>query len=148
MLSALLASLASGETKLALRRAKLAALVYGFVAVFMLCGAGFLVGAGYIFAAGKYGSLHAALGFGVGFIVVALAVLLIFKLTARRRARKVAAFRKSEFSALAAASGIAIASNLLRSPAGLGLLATPLIGFLAYQIIKENTRRPENPDED
>ncbi|MCO5064784.1 MAG: hypothetical protein M9924_10225 [Rhizobiaceae bacterium] len=148
MLAALLGSLASGETKLALRRAKLAVFVYGFAAICLLCGLGFLVGAGYIFAAERYGSLQAALGFGAGFILLALLALLIFKLTARRRARRTAAFRKSEISALAAASGIAIASNLLRSKAGIGLIATPLVGFLAYQIIKENTRRPPPPEQD
>lgn len=147
MLAALLGSLASGETKLALRRAKLAALVYLFVVVCLLCAVGFLIGAGYIFAAERYGSLYTALGFSAGFVLLALLALLIFKLTARRRARRISAFRKSEISALAAASGIAIASNLLRSRAGIGLIATPLVGLIAYQIIKENSRRPKRDDE-
>ena len=148
MLGALLGGLASGETKLALRRAKLAALVYGFAAVCFLCGIGFFVGAGYIFASQRYGSYHAALGFGGGFVALALLALAIFKLTARRRARRIAAFRKSEISALAAASGIAVASNLLRSRAGIGLLATPLVGYIAYQIIKENARHTGSRGED
>lgn len=147
MLAALLGSLASGEVALALRRAKLAAVVYGLAAICLLCGLGFLIGAGYIYAAERYGSLYAALGFGGGFILLALILLLIFKLTGRRRARRRSAFRRSEVSALAAASGIAVASNLLRSRAGIGILATPLIGLIAYQIIKENSRRSPDDDE-
>lgn len=147
MLATLLGSLASGETRLALRRAKTAALIYGFVVLCFFCGGGFLIGAGYIFAAEQYGSMYAALGFGVGFIVLALLVLLIFKLSARRRARRRSAFRKSEISALAAASGIAVASNLLRTRAGVGLLVTPLVGYIAYQIIKENAVRSPSDDE-
>jgi hypothetical protein len=81
-------------------------------------------------------------------VALALLALAIFKLTARRRARRIAAFRKSEISALAAASGIAVASNLLRSRAGIGLLATPLVGYIAYQIIKENARHTGHRGED
>ncbi|MGC4026601.1 MAG: hypothetical protein QM744_16530 [Mesorhizobium sp.] len=148
MIAALLGSLASGEMALALRRAKLAVIFYALIAVFALCGVGFLVGAGYIYAADQYGSLRAALGFGGGFLVLALLAWVIFKLSAPRREKRRAAFRKNEISALAAASGIAVASNLLRSRAGIGLLATPLIGYLAYQIIKENTSKSPSDDED
>jgi len=147
MIAALLGSLASGEIALALRRAKLAIIFYGFIAIFLLCGIGFLIGAGYIYAADRYGSLNAALGFGGGFIALALVVWVVFKLSAPRRERRRAAVRKSEISALAAASGIAVASNLLRSRAGIGLLATPLIGYFAYQIIKENTSKLPPDDE-
>lgn len=144
MLAALLGGLASGETKLALRRAKLAVMVYALAAVFLLCGAGFLIGAAYIYAAARYGSFETSLGFGGGFVLLALLVLLIFKLSAPRRARRAAAFRSSEISALMAASGVAIASNLVRSRAGIGLLATPLVGYIAYRIIKENSRRSDS----
>jgi len=147
MFGALLGTLASGEMALALRRAKLAAIFYALIVVFALCGIGFLIGAGYIFAADRYGSFHAALGFGGGFIILALLLWIIFKLSAPRRAKRRAAFRKNEISAMAAASGIAVASNLLRSRAGIGLLATPLIGYLAYQIIKENTSEPPSDDQ-
>ncbi|WP_147307435.1 hypothetical protein [Mesorhizobium denitrificans] len=133
---------------IALRRAKLAVISYGLIAVFLLCGIGFLIGAGYIYAADRYGSLHAALGFAGGFVLLALLVWVIFKLSAPRREKRRAALRKSEISAVAAASGIAIASNLLRSRAGIGMLATPLIGYLAYQIIKENSSKSPPRDEE
>lgn len=148
MIGTLIGSLASGEIALALRKAKLAVIFYGLIAVFLLCGIGFLLGAGYIYAADRYGSLYAALGFGGGFILLALLAWLVFKFSAPRREKRRAAFRKSEISAVAAASGIAIASNLLRSRAGIGLLATPLIGYLAYQIIRENTGKSKLNDEE
>ena len=109
MLSSLLASIASGEASYALRRARLAALAYGLAAIFLACGAGFLIGAAYIHFAAIYGSLNAALGFGIGFIVLALLVLLVFKLGTGRRIRRQAALRQSELSAIAAASCVALA---------------------------------------
>ncbi|MBX3597480.1 MAG: hypothetical protein KF874_07915 [Rhizobiaceae bacterium] len=147
MLASLLASLASGETILALRRAKSAAMVYAFAAICLLCGIGFLLGAGYIVAAERFGSFRASLGFGGAFILIALLSLLIFKLTGPKRQRRRAAFRKTEVSAIATASGIALATNLLRSRSGIGLLLTPLVGLVAYQIIKENTRRSEERED-
>lgn len=147
MLAALLGSLASGEIALTVRRAKLAIIYYVIIIALLLCGVGFLVGAGYIYAADRYGNLYAALGFGGCFILLAVIVWAIFKLSAPRREKRRAAIRKSEISALAAASGIAVASNLLRSRAGLGILVTPLVGYLAYQIIKENSPKSRSEDE-
>ncbi len=60
MLASLISALASGETVAALRRARTAAIVYALAAIAALCGLGFLIGAAYIWAAERYGSLAAA----------------------------------------------------------------------------------------
>ncbi|MBN9275510.1 MAG: hypothetical protein J0J15_35775, partial [Mesorhizobium sp.] len=70
-LASLLSALASGEAVSAVRRARTTAIVYALAALAALCGIGFLIGAAYIWASIRYGSLTAALGFGIGFLVLA-----------------------------------------------------------------------------
>jgi len=53
MLASLIAGLASGETAAAIRRARLAAIVYLLSGVAALCGVGFLIGAAFIWAASR-----------------------------------------------------------------------------------------------
>lgn len=141
MLASLLASLASGETVVALRRARRAAIIYLFVGLFVMCGVGFLLGALYIWLAARYGSFETALGFGVAFIVLALIILLVDRLTAHSRAVKAAERRKSDFTAVGVAAALAILPNLVRSRAGAGVLIAPLLAAAGYMIYREN-RRP------
>lgn len=141
MLASLLASLASGETVVALRRARRAAVVYLLSGVLALCGIGFLVGALYIWLAARYGRLETALMFGFGFIVLALIILLVDRITSRSRARRAAERRKSDFTALGVTAALAVLPGLLRSRAGAGVLAAPLLAALGYAIYREN-RRP------
>ncbi|HEY4193121.1 MAG TPA: hypothetical protein VGM46_10800, partial [Mesorhizobium sp.] len=84
MLASLIAGLASGETAAAIRRARMAAMVYLVAGVAALCGIGFLIGAAFLWTSFRYGSIHAALGFGVGFLVLAGIVVLAFKLFSNR----------------------------------------------------------------
>lgn len=140
MLASLLASLASGETMVAMRRARRAAIVYFFVGLLTLCGVGFLVGALYIWAAEHYGHLEAAIAFGVGFIVLAMLILLIDRLTSKSRARRAAERRKSDLTALGVATALAVLPNLLRTRAGIGGLLAPAIAIAAYAIWRENTK--------
>jgi hypothetical protein len=95
MLASLLASLASGETLQAVRRARRAAIAYLLAGAAGLCGIAFLVGALYIFCSERYGSLATATGFGVGFIAIALLILVVHRLTAQSRARRVAEQRSA-----------------------------------------------------
>ncbi|TIR39284.1 MAG: hypothetical protein E5X64_09825, partial [Mesorhizobium sp.] len=62
MLASLISGLASGEAVAALRRARMAAIVYVLAALAALCGVGFLVGATYIWVAGHYGPIAACFG--------------------------------------------------------------------------------------
>lgn len=146
MLASLLAGLATGETAMALRRARSAAIAYALAALLALCGLGFLVGASYIWTAGRIGHIEAALAFGGGFILLSLIVLLIHRLSAGSRRRRAAERRKSDLTAVGIATALAALPVLLRSKGGLGVLAAPAIAMAAYAIWRENSgSSPDDP---
>ena len=147
MLTTLIAGLASGETMLAVRRARRAAIAYLLAALAGLCGLGFLVGALYIWVAARYGAMEAALAFGGGFFVLAILILVIHRLTAGARARRVAERRKYDLTAMGVAAALAVLPGLIRGKAGFGALIGPAIALAAYAIYRENTKPgPEGPD--
>jgi hypothetical protein len=148
MLASLLAAIASGEALASVRRAKLAAIIYAIVLLLAALGLGFLILAGYLYAAAHYGTIEAAVGFGAAFLILSLFVLLVFKLTAGARARREAQRRKSELATVAAASALAILPALASRKSGLGLVLAPLLAAVGYQILKENQRKPPGPPAD
>lgn len=139
-LASLLSALASGEAVAAARRARTAAIVYALAALAAFCGIGFLIGAGYIWASIRYGSLTAALGFGVGFLVLAGLLVLIHQLSAKARARRRAARRNADLKALGLTAALAVLPSLLKSKAGMGALLGPAAALVAYAIYRENTK--------
>jgi len=140
MLASLLSGLASGETVAAVRRARTAAIVYALAALAALCGLGFLVGAGYIWAAARYGSLAAALGFGIGFLVIAGLVLLIHRMMSGARARREARRRNADMKAIGITAALAVLPTLLKGKGGLGIVLGPAVALAAYAIYRENTK--------
>ncbi|RTM02628.1 MAG: hypothetical protein EKK31_19745 [Hyphomicrobiales bacterium] len=147
MLASLISALASGEAKAALQRARMTAVLYGLAAVLALCGVGFLIGAGYIWVAARFGPLAASLGFGIGFLVIAGLILVIHKLAASARARRRARARQADMTAMGIAAGLTLLPALLRSKAGLGAVVAPALAVVAYAIYRENARpRPPNAD--
>lgn len=148
MLASLIASFASGETVLAVRRARRAAVAYLLAGLAALCGVGFLVGAGYIWASARYGALEAALGFGAGFVFIALVIVLVHKLTSRSRVRQDVQRRKAEMTTLGVATALAVLPTLLRGKAGVGAVVAPLAALAAYAIYRENSKSgPDKPVE-
>lgn len=150
-LASLIAGLASGEAATALRQAKFAAIAYGLAALAALCGIGFLIGALYIWASARYGALEAALGFGAGFLVIAGGIVLAFRFGAGSRARRRKRQRKADMAALGASAALAalpVIPALLRTRGGAGLLAGPAIALLAYAIYRENVPRDRRPRSD
>lgn len=146
MLASLLAGLVSGETALAVRRARRSAIAYAVAGFFGLCGVGFLVVALYLWAAVRYGAIEAALAIGGGFLLLAIIVLLVHRLTAGSRRRRAAERRRSDVTALGVAAGLTVLPTLLRGRGGLGLLLAPAAALAAYAIYRENTRkRPGEP---
>lgn len=139
-LASLLSALASGEAASALRRARAAVIVYALAGLAALCGIGFLIGAGYIWASIRYGSLMAALGFGVGFLIVAGLLVLIHQLSARTRKRRQVARRNADLKALGLTAALAVLPSLLKSKAGVGALLGPAAALVAYAIYRENTK--------
>jgi ABC-type uncharacterized transport system permease subunit len=146
MLASLIASLASGETLQVIRRTRRAAIAYLLTGLAGLCGVGFLIGALYIWLSDRYGRLETATGFGIGFIVLAVAILLVHRLTAKSRARRAAERRKSDLAAMGIAAAIAALPALTRSRAGFGALLAPAIAVVAYAIYRENARSDPDPD--
>lgn len=147
MLASLIASFASGETMLALRRARSAVIVYALAGVAFLCGAVFLIIAGYIWAARRYGAIEAALAFGVGFLVLAGIVLAVHKIGKGSRVKRAAQRRSTDVTTIAVASALAVLPTLLRGKAGIGTVVAPAVAALAYAIYRENRpkRRRKDP---
>jgi hypothetical protein len=146
MLVSLIGGLASGEAAAVVRRARRAALTYLVAAAVALCGVGFLIGAAFLWAASHYGSIPAALAFGIGFLVLSGLILLIFLLSAGSRKAKQAKRRKADMTAIGVTTALALVPTLLRSKAGLGTLLAPAIAAAAYAIYRENTKSDDDPD--
>ncbi|MEP6564374.1 MAG: hypothetical protein ABJB10_04500 [Mesorhizobium sp.] len=147
MLASLIAAFASGETIAAVRRARTAAIVYGLAALAALCGLGFLLGAVYIWAADRYGSMAACLGFGAGFLVIAGFILLIHKISAGSRVRRRARRRDADMKAIGITAALAVLPALLKGKGGLGVILGPAVALAAYAIYRENVKRgPDDQD--
>ncbi len=149
MLASLLAGLASGETAAALKRARLAAILYSLAALSGLCGVGFLVGAAYIWTARRHGFVEAAFGFGIGFLVLAGLLVLAFRLGAGTRRRRREKRLKADMTAIGISTALALLPALARGRGGLGVLLSPVVALAAYAIYQENARpRTDGRDDD
>jgi protein-S-isoprenylcysteine O-methyltransferase Ste14 len=142
MLASLIAAFASGEAMDAVRRAKVTAIAYLAAAVFGLCGLGFLIGAGYIVAARRFGTVEAAVGFGAGFLLIAIVILAVRSLAARSRARR-ARRRGADLATIAGVAAVSVLPALLKSRAG---IIAPIVALAAYAIYRENQKKPDDPD--
>lgn len=141
MLASLAAAFASGETALAVRRFRRAVVAYVLAALFAMVGAGFLLGAAYLSVVPRYGPLQTSLIFGGGFVLAAILVLLIHRVTRSVRRGGFGRQRKTDMTAIGvAAVAAAIPSLLRRRGSMLGLVIAPVLGAAAYAIYKENTR--------
>ncbi|MCV3207758.1 hypothetical protein OHD62_14030 [Mesorhizobium sp. YC-39] len=147
ILATLISGLASGETVSAMRRARTAAIVYVLAALAAFCGLGFLVGTAYIWAAGRYGSMAAALGFGIGFLLIAGLILLVYKISAGTQARYRTQRRNADLKAIGITAALAMLPTLLKGKGSLGAILGPAIALAAYAIYRENTKPgPDDPD--
>ncbi|MCA0275654.1 MAG: hypothetical protein LCH86_06600 [Proteobacteria bacterium] len=145
MLASLIASIASSETGYVVRRARGAVIAYLAAAMLGLCGLGFLVGAAFVWAARRYGTLEAAIGFGVGFLVLAVLILLVHRLATAARAREDRRRRRADLAALGTSAVLAALPTLLRSKGGIGAVLGPVVALAAYAIYREN-RKPDDSD--
>jgi hypothetical protein len=146
MLASLIGAFLSGEALDAVQRAKGAAIAYVVAALLFLTGAGFVVGAGYIAAAREFGSITAAIAFGIGFIVVGILILAVRSIAAsmhRRRSRR----RTFDLATIAGAAAVTGLPLLLKRGGVLGLLA-PLAAFAAYAVYRESRKRSAGEEDD
>lgn len=147
MLASLIASVASGEAVVAVKRAKRRAIAYVLASILLLCGLGFLVGAAYIWTARRYGPLEAALGFGGGFIALGLIVIIVHVISSRTGRRREVDRRKADLTAIGVATALGVLPGLLKGKGGLGVVIAPVVALAAYAIYRENTRRdPDDPN--
>lgn len=147
MLPTLLTSILSGEATFAVRRARRAAIVYAVIGLLLVLAVGFLLAAAFIYASRYYGNLNTALGFAGGFIVLALVVWGIFKVTSSVRAKRRARRHRGELTSLATAAALAALPGLMKGRSVAGLVGLPLVALVAAQIYRENFRKG-NPDDD
>ena len=147
MLASLIAGLATGETLAALRRLRRAAIAYVLAGILALFGAVFLLVAGTIWAARRYGAIEATLGIGAAFLVLAIVIVLVHKVTSRVRKKAAVRQRNRDFAKAAVAAGIAVAPALLSGRAGKAALLAPAIAAVAYAIYRENSKPPAPGDE-
>lgn len=138
MLRSIIGALIAGEAKQLSRRAKSAVILHLLAAIALAVGAGFLIGAGYIFAAERYGSLNAAIGFGAGFVAIAVLLLIINAMQAKAWRRRRAEERGGELKLLAATAAIAALPGLLKTRSGIVGLLAPIAGLVLLKVIEEN----------
>lgn len=141
LLATLVASVVSGEAADAVARARSAAIAYVLAGLFALCGLGFLVGAAYAALAREVGTIAAALWFGGGFVLLALIIVVVQRIGARTRARKIAKRRGSEMRTVASTAAIALLPTLLAGRGRVAVLTVPALAALAYAVWRENAPR-------
>lgn len=137
-LATLIGAIVSGEASEVFGRVRRTAIVYALAGLFLLCGGGFLVGAGFVAAARELGTVEAALWFGGGFVLLALLLVGIDRLATRSRAKREAQRRREEARAVASAAAIALLPTLLASRARGLVLVLPAAAALAYGVWREN----------
>jgi len=144
MLASLIAAVASGEVFGAVRRARGAAIAYFLAGIFAFVGIGFLVGAGFVTAARRWGAIEAAAGFGLGFLLLSVLVLIVHTIMRRARSRSIAKQRGVDMGTIAGAAAVSLLPVLMRSKGGLGGIIAPVIAVAAYAIYRENQgRKPD-----
>lgn len=149
MFPRLIASVLTGEARQVAGRVKAAAIAYALAGVLILIGAGFLVGALYIYLRSAYGAQIAALVMSGGFVGAGLVVLLIYLFVSSSRARRRKQRWRDEMSGVAAASLLALAPALLRGRSPASLIGLPLAAILAAHIYRENfAPRPDRAEEE
>jgi ABC-type uncharacterized transport system permease subunit len=144
MLATLIATFASGEVMNIIRRAKSAAIAYLLASVFALVGMGFLIGALFTWAARRYGTIEAEIGFGLAFFAIAVVVLVVHSITSRSRARRTRR-HGVDLATVAGVAAVPVLPVLMKSRAG---LVAPLVALAAYAIYRENSKGRRRDDHD
>ena len=147
MLAQLIQSIAAGEPARAAKRVRRMVVDYLIAGICLAIGTGFLIAAGYIFVAERYGPLYTALGFGLGFIAIAAIALILHRIVAgiqaRRRAEEA---RAAQLKTMVGAMAVAVLPALLKGRGGLVGILTPALAMAAYAIYKENADSSRHDD--
>ncbi len=141
MFGTLIASFATGEIMNSLQRLKKALVAYTVSALCFAVAIIFLMIAGTIWLARRFGAIEATLGVGVAFLAIGIVVLVVHRLTSGVKAKAVNTRRNDDLRKAAIATGIAVLPTLLRGRAGKAALLAPAVGALAYALYRENSGR-------
>lgn len=139
MLARLIATVLTGEIAFTAGQMRRRAIMIALAALMVAFGLCFLVGAAYLAAAARYGTVEAALLFGVGFLVIGMVFLIWDKLATRVDRRHAAERRASETKVLAGAAALAVLPSLI-SRGGIAALAIPAVLAAAYAVYRENSQ--------
>jgi len=149
MFGTLIASIVAGETADIIGRTKRSAIAYAIAGILVLFGIMFGLIALYVWVAGHFGPILAALGIAGVFIVFAILVVVIHSTTARRQAREASKRRSVDAKAIATTAAVAALPALLARRGSAVALIVPVLGMVGYLIYKENAkpggRRPRDP---
>ncbi|MCT7377428.1 hypothetical protein [Chelativorans salis] len=128
--------MAAGEVLIAVKRLRLAAVFYAVAALLGLVSAGFLVFAAYIVASARWGNVTAAVGFGVAFAVLSLAVILTLRILARRRTRRLRQQQKANADMIAGNVVLNLLPTLMARPGGVAAFALPFMVLAGYALAR------------
>lgn len=149
MLAAILRALMTLDASRVTSRLSRAVVDYTIAGTCLLIGLVFLLAAGLVFAVERYGAIEACLGFGAGFIVLALLAVIVHKIRSRLAARRFAKEAKAaQLKTLASATAVALLPALLKGRGGLIGAMLPVLVMAAYAIYNENAPRPGDPHPD
>jgi len=131
----------ASEMKRRLRTALIAYVIGGLAALMAFI---FFLVAAFIAAAFRWGAVEAAVGFAIGFAVIAIVVLGVYQLTAQARRRELERRRAANASMAASASAMTAIPALLGKK-GLGanvalLVLAGLGGFAAYRQFEQRNK--------
>ncbi|MBE7184804.1 MAG: hypothetical protein INR68_10395 [Methylobacterium mesophilicum] len=140
MLGSLILGTASAEAGIAVKRLKAAFAAYALGGVLVLLGLGFLLLAAYAWTAERYGPIHAALGFGGGFLVLGAILILAYRVSSARRRRLDEARRAAEARSLATTAAITTLPAALASRQTVPLIGLAGAFAVGYAIFRENRR--------
>jgi hypothetical protein len=147
VLGSLLGAVSSLDASRAARRFRRALIDYAFAGVAFIIGLGFLVAAAFIWAADRYGSMTAALGFGGAFIALSAVIMMVHRIVVARRARRRREEeRADQLRSIVTAAAVAAVPALVRQAGLFGSLLLPLAAAAAYAIYRENS--PRDPEDE
>jgi hypothetical protein len=150
MFGTLIASIVAGETADIIGRTKRMAIAYAIAGLLVLFGVMFGLIALYVWVAGHWGPIVAALALAGAFVVLAILVIVIHSSSAKRQAREASKRRSVDAKAVAATAAVAALPALLAKRGSAVALIVPVLGMVGYLIYKENAkpgggRRPRDP---
>jgi hypothetical protein len=148
VLASLIAGLASGEAVAALRNAKKAAVVYAIAGLAAIVGVVFLLMAGYIAAARRFGAVEAGLGLGGAFILLAILIVIWHRFSTAILKSRATKKRHADMTKVGIATGIALLPTLLKGRVGTAILAAPAIAAAAYAFYRFYSRPASDDDTD